>query len=128
MIIFASNNLGKFREVESFVSKRGFSIDLQSSYGVEEVPDTKRTARFYCVMVYLKSAEDPIPIISEGAWEGIIARKPLGQRGFGYDPIFFLPKQGCTAAQLEPGLKNKLSHRGQALFKLVRLMKARGVC
>jgi non-canonical purine NTP pyrophosphatase, rdgB/HAM1 family len=84
-----------------------------------DVPDAARSARYQCVMVYLRHAEDPTPIICVGTWEGRILREPRGDNGFGYDPLFFLPAQRCTAAELEPATKNALSHRGQALRGLV---------
>ncbi len=80
-------------------------------------------ARFRCVIAYLRSAGDPEPLIAQGVWEGHIVDKPAGNNGFGYDPIFYVPTQGCTSAQLPPEVKNAISHRGQALQNLVELMK-----
>lgn len=74
-----------------------------------------RSARFQCLMVYLRHAEDPTPVICQGTWEGEITPQPRGENGFGYDPVFFVPSEGCTAAELEAQRKNSLSHRGQAL-------------
>lgn len=88
-----------------------------------DVDDADRTARFRCVMVLLRHADDPSPIIAEGTWEGCIARAPQGHRGFGYDPVFLPADQGCTAAELEPAEKNRLSHRGQALRRLVEQIR-----
>ena len=88
-----------------------------------DVPDPLRTARFHCVMVLLRHPEDPCPLIGQGAWDGVILRSPIGDSGFGYDPVFFLPDRGCTAAQLQPGEKNFLSHRGQALRALVEKIR-----
>lgn len=79
------------------------------------VPDSKRTARYQCVIVFLQHANDPTPIISQGSWEGIISKQPSGSAGFGYDPLFWLPKQQCTAAELDPNKKNRISHRGKAI-------------
>lgn len=79
----------------------------------------KRTARFYCVMVLLRHAQDPTPLICEGSWKGEITTEPQGNQGFGYDPIFYLPTHHCTAAQLALDVKNTLSHRGQALQRLM---------
>jgi XTP/dITP diphosphohydrolase len=90
---------------------------------VKEVPPEQRTARFQCLMVYLRHAEDPTPVICQGTWEGLLLDKPRGENGFGYDPIFFVPSEGCTSAELDPETKNRLSHRGQALTKLVRFLK-----
>lgn len=84
-----------------------------------DVPETRRTARFQCLMVYLRHAADPTPIICQGTWEGRVLFAPRGKRGFGYDPVFFVPTHNCSAAELAADLKNQLSHRGQALRKLV---------
>ncbi len=79
------------------------------------VPDERRTARFQCVMVYLRHAEDPTPLICQGTWEGRILAEPRGSGGFGYDPLFWVPERDCSAAELDPADKNRLSHRGRAL-------------
>ncbi len=79
-----------------------------------DVPADRRTARFRCVLVYLRHAQDPWPQIFSGTWEGRIALVEAGQHGFGYDPLFWLPEHGCTAAQLDPADKARLSHRAQA--------------
>ena len=79
------------------------------------VPLAQRTARFICVMVYLRHAEDPTPIIAQGVWEGLILDHAVGENGFGYDPVFWVAEHQCSSAQLAPELKNALSHRGQAL-------------
>ena len=93
---------------------------------LKDVPDERRTARFQCLMVYMRHATDPTPIICQGTWEGRITREPQGDNGFGYDPVFFVPTHNCTSAQLPPDEKNRLSHRGQALRLLVeRLGHAR---
>lgn len=89
---------------------------------LRDTPESERTARFQCVMVYLKHAEDPTPIICQGTWEGIILKAPQGENGFGYDPLFWVPSQDCTSAELAPGLKNQLSHRGQALRQLLKVL------
>lgn len=107
-------------------SGRGAS-DLENLYkllkDMEGVPAEQRTARFQCLMVYMRHAEDPTPVICQGTWEGIILPEPRGENGFGYDPIFFVPSEGLSSAELEPATKNRLSHRGQALAKLVRYLK-----
>lgn len=87
------------------------------------VPEARRTARFQCLMVYLRHAADPTPIISQGTWEGRILFEPRGERGFGYDPVFFVPTHNCSAAELPADVKNELSHRGQALTKLLAAMR-----
>ena len=82
----------------------------------------RRKARFYCTIVLLRHALDPQPLLAEGAWEGVILDAPRGTGGFGYDPVFFDPLLGASAAELAPEVKNLASHRGQALARLaVRL-------
>lgn len=81
-------------------------------------PPEQRTARFYCCIVFLRSEDDPCPLIGEGSFEGLIIDQPVGNNGFGYDPIFYLPKLNQTAAQISPDEKHKLSHRGKALRSL----------
>lgn len=83
------------------------------------IPDPERTARFQCLMVYLRHEFDPTPVICQGTWEGKILLEPRGKNGFGYDPVFFVPTHKCSSAELPAEEKNKLSHRGQALRKLV---------
>ena len=82
----------------------------------------RRGAYYYCVMVFMRHPEDPTPLVAEGIWRGQIARAPRGSNGFGYDPLFHLPDLRMTAAELDPQLKNRLSHRGQALRKLLALL------
>ena len=86
------------------------------------VPKEKRTARFQCILVYMQHAHDATPLICQGIWEGQILMQPRGTQGFGYDPIFYVPTHQCSAAQLPPEVKNKISHRGQALAVLERLI------
>ncbi len=92
---------------------------------LKDTPEAQRTARFQCVMVYLRHPEDPVPLICQGTWAGRIGFEPAGDNGFGYDPLFFVPEQNCMAAQLAPEEKNRLSHRGQALKQLVTALSAR---
>jgi len=75
----------------------------------------KRTARFYCAIVYLRHELDSTPLICTGAWQGRIASEPQGDNGFGYDPLFYVPTHNCTSAQLSAETKSQISHRGQAL-------------
>jgi XTP/dITP diphosphohydrolase len=84
-----------------------------------ERPGYPRSARFQCVLVYMRHAADPTPLICQGTWEGLILDAPRGNNGFGYDPIFGVPTHGCSSAELDPDTKNILSHRGQALRMLV---------
>jgi len=86
---------------------------------LKDVSEEKRTARFQCLLVYLRHANDPTPLICQGTWEGVITTKPQGENGFGYDPIFYVPEYNCTSAQLSSEQKNKLSHRGIALKALM---------
>ena len=86
---------------------------------LKNVPDEQRTARFQCLLVYMRHADDPTPLICQGTWEGIITHEPQGDNGFGYDPVFYVPTHQCTSAQLTPEQKNQLSHRGQALKQLL---------
>jgi XTP/dITP diphosphohydrolase len=85
---------------------------------LDGVPEHARTARFHCVLVLLRNADDPQPIIAEGSWHGRILAAPRGTRGFGYDPVFFDPGNACSAAELDPAIKNAISHRGLALAAL----------
>lgn len=94
---------------------------------LQGIPEQQRTARFQCVMVYLRHAADPVPLICQGTWEGRIDLSPAGDNGFGYDPLFFVPEQNRTAAQLPPEIKNQLSHRGQALQQLVTALGKRNL-
>jgi XTP/dITP diphosphohydrolase len=87
------------------------------------VPPVLRTARYWCVLVYMRHADDPTPIICQANWEGSLATEPSGEHGFGYDPIFNVPDLDCTAAELEPATKNRLSHRGKALAQLAKALQ-----
>lgn len=90
---------------------------------LESVADEARTARFQCVLVYLRHPDDPTPLICQGTWEGSILRAPRGTNGFGYDPLFLVPGAGVSSAELAPEVKNRLSHRGQALRRLRALLE-----
>lgn len=85
-----------------------------------DVPEADRGAHFYCAMVMVRHAEDPAPLIAIGRWDGRILVAPQGEGGFGYDPLFWVPGEGCSSAQLPPAVKNNLSHRGRALRLLVQ--------
>ncbi len=86
--------------------------------------ETNRRAHYYCVMVYLRYPDDPVPVLAEGAWHGEIIDEPRGTGGFGYDPHFLIPALGRTGAELTAEEKNAISHRGQALRALVEKLKA----
>ncbi len=81
-----------------------------------------RSAYYVCVMVLVRRPQDPRPLVAEGIWRGEIARAPRGANGFGYDPLFHLAELGRTAAELDPGHKNRISHRGVALRRLLELL------
>ena len=82
-----------------------------------------RSARFWCVLVYMRDADDPTPLVCQASWEGTITEDQQGREGFGYDPVFYVASEGCTSAQLTKNQKNVLSHRGQALQQLVAKFK-----
>ncbi len=92
---------------------------------LRDVPEAQRGARFYCVLVLLRTADDPQPLIAEGEWRGRILEASQGAGGFGYDPVFFDQEHGCSAAELDPALKNRISHRGRALAVLRERLGAR---
>ncbi len=87
------------------------------------VAGADRAAHFYCAMVFVRHAEDPAPLIATGKWPGRIMEQPRGEGGFGYDPLFWVPGNECSSAELPPEVKNSLSHRRQALIALTEQMK-----
>ena len=87
---------------------------------LKQIPDLDRTARFQCVIVFLRHEKDPMPLICQGSWKGRIMFKESGENGFGYDSLFYVPTHQCTSAELQPEVKNSLSHRGQALRQLLK--------
>lgn len=91
---------------------------------LQDIPDAERQASFHCVLVYMRHANDPTPIVCHGRWDGMIATAQHGDHGFGYDPVFWLPELNCTAAQLSASQKQQLSHRGKALQQLVEQLQA----
>ncbi len=104
---FAGNNKSDMANTEKLLAE------------LKDIPDVMRTAHFHCTLVYLRYANDPSPLICQGVWPGKILYAPKGNKGFGYDPVFYVPEQGCSAAELPEELKNRLSHRAKAmaLFK-----------
>lgn len=90
-----------------------------------DVPDGERQCRFICVIAFLRDPDDPTPIICQGEWAGTVLRAPRGNAGFGYDPIFYVAERDCSAAELEPVVKNALSHRGRALREFVSAFQRR---
>jgi len=88
-----------------------------------ETPAEWRGGRFHCALALLRHAADPMPLICQASWEGLITFEPYGDGGFGYDPVFLVPSEAQTAAELDPAVKNRLSHRGQALAQLAQALK-----
>ena len=91
---------------------------------LEGVPEDKRSARFQCVLVYMRHATDPTPLVCQGSWEGRILFAEQGEQGFGYDPLFYVPEHSCSSAQLAPGVKNRISHRARASDRLLQALGA----
>ena len=89
------------------------------------VPEQQRSARFQCVLVYMRHAHDPTPIICQAAWEGFILDRPQGMYGFGYDPLFYVPGHDCSSAELPSAVKNQISHRAQASVLLLEALRTR---
>lgn len=92
---------------------------------LEGLPQSERSARFRCVLVYLRHAGDPAPLICQGTWEGRILHTPSGDGGFGYDPVFWIEALQCSSASLSKDDKNRLSHRGQAMRMLLEQLQQR---
>jgi len=92
-------------------------------HALADIPANKRSAFFYCVLVYLRHKNDPTPIICQGKWQGYILTEPQGKNGFGYDPLFYIPELGHTAADLPYQEKKYVSHRGQALKSLIKALQ-----
>lgn len=95
---------------------------LRELAGISEM---KRSARFQCVIAYMRHAKDPMPLICQGTWEGRILFSEEGENGFGYDPLFYVPSHGCASAMLTAAEKNAISHRGQALTQLLKCWNSR---
>ena len=87
------------------------------------IPPIMRSARYWCVLAFMRHADDPTPILCQASWEGQIITEPKGENGFGYDPVFFVPDTGCTAAQLPPLIKNQSSHRAKALKEMIEKLQ-----
>ena len=85
-----------------------------------DTPASERTARYRACLVFMRHADDPVPIIAEGHWDGLIVDEARGEHGFGYDPYFWLDSHDCTAAELDPQIKNQISHRALALHTLIK--------
>ncbi|MCJ2378064.1 XTP/dITP diphosphatase [Vibrio sp. ZSDZ34] len=94
---------------------------------MDGVDDSQRSARFHCVLVLMRHADDPTPLVCHGQWEGKILTQAHGDNGFGYDPIFWVPEEGCASAELDATRKKQLSHRGKALKQLFALIESKGL-
>jgi XTP/dITP diphosphohydrolase len=86
-------------------------------------PASERGARFVCALSWLRHADDPVPVIALGLWSGRILDAPTGDSGFGYDPLFWVPEHGCSSAELDPALKNRISHRARAAAALIAQLR-----
>lgn len=90
-----------------------------------DIPWEQRGARFQCVLIYVRHAMDPTPLVCQACWEGIILEEPRGNNGFGYDPLFYVPEHNCSSAELDPSLKNRISHRARASAILFEALQQR---
>jgi XTP/dITP diphosphohydrolase len=90
-----------------------------------DAPEAERSARFQCVLVYMRHALDPTPLVCQASWEGFILSDPRGDHGFGYDPLFFVPEHNCSSAELTTELKNRISHRARASALLFDALRRR---
>lgn len=89
------------------------------------LPESQRSARFQCALVYMRHPLDPMPLVCQASWEGQILAEPRGTEGFGYDPLFYVPEHRCSSAELPPGLKNRISHRARASALLLEALRQR---
>jgi XTP/dITP diphosphohydrolase len=90
-----------------------------------DIPWEQRGARFQCVLIYMRHAMDPTPLVCQACWEGIILEEPRGNNGFGYDPLFYVPEHNCSSAELDSSLKNRISHRARASAILFEALQQR---
>lgn len=109
---------GSNREEKDQANNQKLLSDLKN------LPEEKRTARYQCILVFMQHAQDPTPIIAQGAWEGRILTDPIGENGFGYDPLFWVPSHKCSSAQLSKETKNAISHRAIAMKELISKIKS----
>ena len=100
--------------------------NLKLLAALADVPPGERTARFQCALVYLRHAKDPTPLICSGSWDGEILLEARGNEGFGYDPLFYVPEYRCSAAELDAGIKNRVSHRARACSLLLAALEKTG--
>jgi len=113
------NHVADGDNMKRLLSELAVHVDAQA----DTQADTQFAAHFHCAAAYMRSAEDPTPLIAAADWHGCIIGAPRGSGGFGYDPIFYLPEHDCTAAQLPQTMKNQLSHRAVAFKKLCQLLQ-----
>ena len=92
---------------------------------LSDVPEQQRGARFQCVLVYMRHGADPTPLVCQASWEGRILMQPRGEQGFGYDPLFYVPDQQCSSAELPSEVKNRISHRARASVLLLEALRKR---
>jgi len=92
---------------------------------LQGIADEQRSARFQCVLVYMRHGADPTPLVCQASWEGRILQQPRGEAGFGYDPLFYVPDQQCSSAQLPAEVKNRISHRARASALLLEALRQR---
>ena len=90
-----------------------------------DTPEAQRSARFQCVLVYMRHALDPTPLVCQASWDGFVLFEPRGEHGFGYDPLFYVPEHQCSSAQLPRELKNRISHRAKASALLFDALRQR---
>ena len=113
--IYSARFAGVSGEIREVADAANNELLLERLAGLK---GSERSARFQCIIVYLRHAADPTPLICQGTWEGQILESAAGANGFGYDPLFYVPTHDCASAALTPEIKNTLSHRGQALEQL----------
>ncbi len=134
--ILKARHAAKVTALPAIADDSGLAVDVlggapgiySARYSGEDATDQKNLQKlletsFHCVLVYLRHAEDPTPLVCHGSWPGVITREPAGTGGFGYDPIFFVPSEGKTAAELTREEKSAISHRGQALKLLLDALR-----
>ena len=134
-LVLASGNAGKLREFGQLLAPFDFEVLPQSAFNVPEADEphitfvenaiakARHAAQLTAVLVLMRHADDPQPVITEGEWHGEIIDTPRGEGGFGYDPYFMVPGTGLTAAELPHEEKNRSSHRGKALAQLIERLR-----
>ncbi|MEM1144132.1 MAG: RdgB/HAM1 family non-canonical purine NTP pyrophosphatase [Pseudomonadota bacterium] len=124
---YASNEYTRFGKDLGNCDGKGHGKDTANNarllWELRDVPESQRTARFHCVIVLLRHPHDPVPFVAHGSWEGRILNAPIGSAGFGYDPLFYDQTQQLSAAQMSPEVKNRISHRGQAVQAMLSFLR-----